>query len=216
MQSIMEKLRQKFAYVRSIQTDTSRQFTSKKWLKTLGDNSIEACVSSIKHPESNELSERIILKIYKKMRLLKETHNSPWHSILQTATYACNNTINRATKHQPSFIIHKHGPTYGNLINPQLMIDSNKRQEIKNNIDSYNKRIEIKRNRTLRQNTTFQVGLMVYLTTKIKEPNRAKKLGSRYKGLYKKNQEVTPVTFELLIPGSDKKRAIYHWSLLKA
>ena len=209
----------------NIVSDRGVQFTSGFWKNLCKILSIDLCLSSAYHPQSNGQTERTNQTLEQYLRCFCSFSQDDWVSLLPCAEFSYNNTIHTATNQSPFWANYGFHPSFLPNTIPESPVPA-----VQDRINFFQTNYQIlqktmrkaqedfkkQHDRRRRGNPIFKVGDKVWLSSinlRLSCPSR--KLGPRFVGPFVIKKEVNPVAFELALPASYKIHPVFHVSLLK-
>jgi hypothetical protein len=209
---------------RSIICDRDPRFTSVFWKSLFSQLQTKLNISSAYHPQTDGQTERTHRTIEQILRAFVHKQHSDWLDYLPLAEFSYNNSKHSSTSFSPFEALYGFSPiTPPTLLNSHLSTPSNLIEHI-HDIHSFIVE-QLKNAKTLqshyanrkRINKQFSLGDKVMLDTSNinirNQPN--KKFKQRFLGPYPIVKVISPVSYELQLPGSMQIHPVFHISKLK-
>ncbi|KAK3531883.1 hypothetical protein QTP70_034386 [Hemibagrus guttatus] len=214
-----------FGLPEDIVSDRGPQFTSRVWESLCARLGIGVSLSSGYHPQSNGQAERLNQEIGRFLRSYCSREQHRWSEFLPWAEYAQNSLTHSSTGMTPFQCVLGYQPPLfpwaGEPSDIPTVEDWYRRsQEVWERahvrLQRAVRRQGIQANRRRRPHPSYQVGQMVWLSTKnlrLKLPCR--KLSPRFIGPFEIIRQVNPVAYRLRLPATYRICPTFHVSLLK-
>jgi hypothetical protein len=210
----------------SIVSDRDRKFISNFWKELWSCLGTKLNMSSAYHPETDGQTERANRTLEDGLRSYVSIHQDDWDDYLVCAEIAYNNSMNASTNQTPYFMNSGQHP---NLALPTSIRTKTSSQSVTELLESMNTAIEHAKASLAeaqqrqkhyadqhRREITFKVGDKVMLSTQnLSSLDKAPKLLPRYIGPYSVRKIISPVAYELDLPGNMKIHPTFHVSKLK-
>ncbi|KAK3505817.1 hypothetical protein QTP70_003921, partial [Hemibagrus guttatus] len=214
-----------FGLPEDIVSDRGPQFTSRVWGSLCARLGIGVSLSSSYHPQSNGQAERLNQEIGRFLRSYCSREQHRWSEFLPWAEYAQNSLIHSSTGLTPFQCMLGYQPPLfpwsGELSDVPAVEEWYRRsQEVWERahvrLQRAVRRQRIQANRRHRPHPSYQVGQMVWLSTRnlrLKLP--CLKLSPKFIGPFKIVRQVNPVAYRLRLPATYRICPTFHVSLLK-
>ncbi|KAF4482546.1 Transposon Tf2-9 polyprotein [Colletotrichum fructicola Nara gc5] len=210
---------------KEIVSDRDKIFTSNFWKSIMSHLGIKQSMSTAFHPQTDGQTERInqILETY--LRAYVNYDQDNWVVLLPIAQFAYNSAVGESTKESPFYLNYGFEPTaYGEpRAGPAAVkavasvrqikdIQKNARQEL----EFVRQRMTKFSNKRRIEGPTLKEGDSAYLIRRnIKTKRPSDKLDYKKLGPFKISRVISPVNYELELPGTMKCHPVFHISLLE-
>jgi transposase InsO family protein len=225
---LIEEVFAKFGVPRSIVSDRGTTFTSKYWGSICYHLSIKRRFSTAYHPQTDGQTERMNQTLETYLRCYTNYEQNDWASLLASAEFVCNNSINTTTGVTPFSMIYTWKPslriniappekgTHSELAQREMEKRAEVQEQVKDTWDAaqesiakqYNKKHKLK---------TYKVGEQVLLSSKYIRTRRVSpKLSDRSLGPFKVVRKVGANAYQLDLPEKyGRMHHTFHVSLLE-
>jgi hypothetical protein len=209
---------------RTIVCDRDPRFTSQFWKTLFSQLQTKLNISSAYHPQTDGQTERTHRTIEQILRSFVQNQHIEWYDYLPLAEFSYNNSRHSSTTFSPFEAIYGFTP----ITPPTLILTPNTKpldlitriNDIHALITEQIKVAKVLQSHYADQNQVqhvFKVGDKVMLdTTNLVIRNQTtRKLRQRFLGPFPISKVVSPVTYELLLPGTMNVHPVFHVSKLR-
>jgi Chromo (CHRromatin Organisation MOdifier) domain len=211
-----------------IVSDRDPKFTGRLWREFMKRCNISLGFTTARHPEADGLSERTNRTIKNLLLPYVAYRQTKWQDYLSQLEFAYNSRIHSATGLTPFYVNAGYNPDpiptqwktddVPNCEDLRLKIQV-AQQRAQDAINESQQRMEKYANKKRRQHK-FAVGdLALLLAEDVIDPAHttedSRKLAPKWLGPYKITKQITPVTFELLLPETMRIHPTFHVSKLR-
>ena len=209
---------------RTIICDRDPRFTSSFWKTLFSQLQTKLNISSAYHPQTDGQTERTHRTIEQILRAFVHNQHHDWYDCLPLAEFSYNNSRHASTTFTPFEAIYGFNP----ITPPTLMLPHNPNSlDLINRIHDIHALIteQLKIAKVLQSHYadqhqiqhSFEVGDKVMLdTTNLVIRNQTtRKLRQRFLGPFTISKVVSPVSYELMLPGTMNVHPVFHISKLR-
>ena len=208
-------------------SDRGPQFTAKFWRNLCKLLDVDVRLSSAYHPQTDGQTERLNQTLEQSLRCLLASLTSEWATCLSLTEFAYNNKEHAATGVSPFFCllgVHPRSlpinvPTTDLNPVPAALDQATKmiliHQKAKESLDAYKSKTKTQTDKHRKLEPNYQVGQMVWLSTKNLTQNVSRKFQPRFIGPFQVDKILNPVSVKLKLPEELKIHPTFHVSLLK-
>ncbi|KAK3533208.1 hypothetical protein QTP70_013610 [Hemibagrus guttatus] len=214
-----------FGLPEDIVSDRGPQFTSRVWRALCARLDIGVSLSSSHHPQSNGQAERLNQEIGRFLRSYCSREQQRWSEFLPWAEYAQNSLTHSSTGltpfqcvlgYQPPLFPWSGEPSSVPAVEEWYQRSQEVWERAHVRLQRAVRRQRLQADRHRRPHPAYQVGQMVWLSTRnlrLKLPCR--KLSPKFIGPFEIVRQVNPVAYRLRLPASYRICPTFHASLLK-
>ncbi|KAK3535713.1 hypothetical protein QTP70_020568, partial [Hemibagrus guttatus] len=214
-----------FGLPEDIVSDRGPQFTSRVWRALCARLDIGVSLSSSHHPQSNGQAERLNQEIGRFLRSYCSRKQQRWSEFLPWAEYAQNSLTHSSTGltpfqcvlgYQPPLFPWSGEPSSVPAVEEWYQRSQEVWERAHVRLQRAVRRQRLQADRHRRPHPAYQVGQMVWLSTRnlrLKLPCR--KLSPKFIGPFEIVRQVNPVAYRLRLPASYRICPTFHASLLK-
>ncbi|KAK3553204.1 hypothetical protein QTP86_031796 [Hemibagrus guttatus] len=214
-----------FGLPEDIVSDRDPQFTSRVWRALCARLDIGVSLSSSHHPQSNGQAEHLNQEIGRFLRSYCSREQQRWSEFLAWAEYAQNSLTHSSTGltpfqcvlgYQPPLFPWSGEPSSVPAVEEWYRHSQEVWERAHVRLQRAVRRQRIQADRHRRPHPAYQVGQMVWLSTRnlhLKLPCR--KLSPKFIGPFEIVRQVNPVAYRLRLPASYRICPTFHASLLK-
>ncbi|KAK3569123.1 hypothetical protein QTP86_024496 [Hemibagrus guttatus] len=214
-----------FGLPEDIVSDRGPQFTSRVWRALCARLDIGVSLSSSHHPQSNGQAERLNQEIGRFLRSYCSREQQRWSEFLPWAEYAQNSLMHSSTGltpfqcvlgYQPPLFPWSGEPSSVPAVEEWYRRSQEVWERAHVRLQRAVRRQRIQADRHRRPHPAYQVGQMVWLSTRnlrLRLPCR--KLSPKFIGPFEIVRQVNPVAYRLRLPASYRICPTFHASLLK-
>lgn len=215
----------------AIVSDRDPRFTSIFWRALWAQLGTQLQMSTAFHPQTDGQTERQNRTLEETLRAYVSYKQDDWDQHLAAAELAHNTALHASTGFSPFYLNYGRHPLLPLDVAVQPSNTSNnpaaadRVQQLHQSLQQAKLALQRAQQRQAyyadqhRRELTFRVGDSVFLSTEhlaLKDPQRSKKLMSKFIGPFRVTRVISPVAYELELPPSLKIHPVFHVSKLKA